>query len=86
MTEDRRSKLRNRSTEITQSEQEQKKNRKKNFKSLRDLWENIKRFIITGVTQGQARKIEHGIKINKIMTENLPNFMKNINLQIWEAQ
>ena len=62
--------------------------KKKNEESLRDLWHNLKcsNIWIIGVPKGEEgeQKIEN--LFEQIMKENFPSLVKEIDLQVQEAQ
>ena len=60
--------------------------RKKNEESLRRLWGISKRPNIwtIGMPEGEEQKIEN--LFERIMKENFPNFVKEIDIQVQEAQ
>ena len=72
-----------------QSEQEEeKKKSKKNEDSVSSLWDNFKRSNIcsTGVPEGEEKEQETGYLSAKIVKENFPNLVKEIDMQVQEAQ
>ena len=56
--------------------------------SISSLWDNFKRsnIYIIGVTEGEEKEQEIGNLFEKIMKENFPNLMKEIDIQVQEAQ
>ena len=80
-TEEQIRDLEDRLVEITEAEQEKKKNRDR----LRDLWYNIKHtnILIIRVPEGEAREREGGTEdiSEEILTENFPNLGKEIHIQ-----
>ena len=70
-----------------QSEQEEKKIQK-NEDSVSSLWENYKHtnICIIGVPEGEEKEQETGNLFEKIMKENFPNLVKEIDMQVQEAQ
>ena len=56
--------------------------------SIRSLWDNFKHMniCIMGVLQGDERDQKIGNLFEKIMTENFPNLVKEIGIQVQEAQ
>ena len=59
-----------------------------NDDSINSLWDNFKRFNIrlTGVLEGEEKKQEIGNLFEKIMKENFPNLVKEIDMQVQEVQ
>ena len=59
-----------------------------NKESLRRLWENFKHanICIIGVPEGEEKEQEIGNLFEKIMKENFPNLVKEIDIQVQEAQ
>ena len=75
--------------EITATEQNiEKRMKKKNGDSLRDLWDNIKhtKICIIGIPDGEEREKRTKKIFNKIIAENFPNMGKEIVNQVQEAQ
>ena len=64
----------------TQSEHQKEKKNKKDEKSVRSLWDNFKctSIHIIGVSEGEEKEQAIGKLFEKIMTENLPNLVKEI--------
>ena len=60
----------------------------KNEDSVSSLWDNFKRYNINiiGVPDREEKEQEIGNLFEKIMRENFPNLMKEIDLQVQEAQ
>ena len=60
----------------------------KNEDSISSLWDNFKctNICILGVPEGQEREQEIGNLLENIMTENSPNLVKEIAIQVQEAQ
>ena len=59
----------------------------KNEERLRNLWDNVKRsnILITGVPEGeQEQEVEN--LFEQIMKENFPSLVKEIDMQVQEAQ
>ena len=72
-----------------QSENPQQQKRiQKNEDSVSSLWDNFKRYniCIIGVPKGEEKKQEIGNLFEKIMKEHFPNLMKEIDMQVQEAQ
>ena len=75
--------------EITEAEEQKERRLKKNEQSLRDLWGTIKEtnVHIAGILEGDKK--EKGQKekgLFKYLAKNLPNLMKDMNINIQEAQ
>ena len=70
-----------------QSEQQEKRI-KKNEDSISSLWDNFKRsnIHIIGVPEGEEKEQEIGNLFQKIMKENFPNLVKEVDMQVQEAQ
>ena len=51
-------------------------------------WDNFKRsnILIIGVPEGEEKEQEIGNLFEKIMKENFPNLVKEIDMQVQEAQ
>ena len=71
-----------------QSEQQEIKRIQKNEDSVSSLWDNFKRsnIHITGVPEGEEKEQETGNLSQKIVKENFPNLVKEIYMQVQEAQ
>ena len=71
----------------TTNQNNKKKESKKKEGSISSLWDNFKRsnIHIIGVPQGEKEQ-EIGNLFEKIMKENSPNLVKEIDLQVQEAQ
>ena len=56
--------------------------------STNSLWENFKcsNVCIVGVPEGEEKEYEIGNLFEKIMKENCPNLVKEIDMQVQEAQ
>ena len=68
---------------------EQKKTEsKKNEDSVRSLWDNFKstNIHIIGVPEGEEEEEQIGKLFEKIMKENFPNLVKEIDMQVQEVQ
>ena len=65
-----------------------KKESKKIKDRLRSLWDDFKctNIRIIGVLEGEQKEQEIGNLFGKIMKENLPNLVKEIDIQVQEAQ
>ena len=61
---------------------------KKNEARLRNLWDNFKHsdIQIIGVPEGEEQEQEIENLFKKIMKENFPNLIKEIHIQVQEAQ
>ena len=55
---------------------------------MSSIWDNFRRsnIHITGVPEGEKKEQEIGILFDKIMKENFPNLVKEIDMQVQEAQ
>ena len=64
------------------------KNLKKSEDNISSLWDNFKRsnFCIIGVPEGEEIEQESGNLLEKIVKETFPNFVKEIDMQVQEAQ
>lgn len=62
------------------------KKKKKEEQSFQDLWNNIKRFNIPAARVPEGKRDGDRKNRGEIMAENLPNLVKDINLQIQEVQ
>ena len=71
-----------------QSEQQEEKRIQKNEDSISSLWDSLNRsnMCIIGVPEGKEEEQEIGNLYEKILKENLPNLMKEIHMQVQEAQ
>ena len=71
-----------------QSEKQEGKRIQKNESSISSLWDNFKRsnICITGVPEGEEKEQENGNLFEKIMRENFLNLVKEIDMQVREAQ
>ena len=60
----------------------------KNEDTISSLWDNSKMSSIrtTGVPEGEEKEQESGNVFEKIMKENFPNLVKQIDMQVQEAQ
>ena len=70
------------------AEQEEEKRIQKNEDSISSFWDNFKKsnIHIIGAPEGEEKEQEIGNLLEKIMKENFPNLVKEINMQIQEAQ
>ena len=66
-----------------ESEQQEGKRTQKNEDSVSSLWDNFKRsnIRIIRVPEGEQKDQEIGDLFEKIMKENFPNLVKEINMQ-----
>ena len=71
-----------------QSEQQKEKIIQKNEESVSSLWDSFKcsNIHIIGVPEGEEKEQEIGNLSEKIMKENFTNLLKEIDMQIQEAQ
>ena len=71
-----------------QSEQQEEKRIQGNKDSVSRLWDNFKRsnIHIIVVPEREEKEQEIGNLFEKIMKENFPNLMKEIDMQVQEAQ
>ena len=71
-----------------QSEQQEEKRSQKNEESVSSLWDNFKQsnigFMGCQKEKRKSKKLE--IYLKKIMKDNFPNLVKEIDMQIQEAQ
>ena len=60
----------------------------KNEASISSLWDNFKRsnIHIIGVPEGEEKQQEIGNLFEKIVKENFPNLVKEVDMQVLEAQ
>ena len=72
----------------TNQNNKKKKESKKNEGSMSSLWDNFKRsnICIIGVPEGKEKEQEIGNLFENIMKENFPNLVKEIDMQVQEAQ
>ena len=81
-----------RKTKTTNQNNKEKKNKKtkqtKNKDSISSLWDNFKHSNthIIGTPEAEEKKQEIGNLFEKIVKENLPNLVKEIDMQVQEAQ
>ena len=73
--------------EFTAAEQTKEKRMKRNEKSIRALWDNIKRnnILIIGVPEGEEREKGPEKIFEEIIVENFPNMGKEIATQVQEV-
>ena len=79
--------LEHKEAKSNQSEQEEKRI-PKNEDSISSLWDNFKRsnICIIGVPGGEEKEQGTGNLFEKTMKENFPNLVKEIDMQVQEAQ
>ena len=72
----------------TNQNNKKKKDSKKNKESARNFWENFKyaNICIIEVSEGEEKEQEIGNLFEKIMKENFPNLVKEISMQVQQAQ
>ena len=77
-----------RKQKTTNQNNKKKKESKKNEDSISSLWDNFKRsnIYIIGVPEGEDKEHEIGNLSEKIVKETFPNFVKEIDMQVQEAQ
>ena len=82
------SNLEHKEAKTNQSEQKEEKRIQKNKDSVRSLWNNFKctNIQIIRVPEGEEKEQEIGNQFEKIMKENFPNLVKEIDMQIQKAQ
>ena len=70
------------------SEQQEEKWIQKNEDRVSRLWDNFKLFniCIIGVREGEEKEQKAGNLFEKIMKENLPNLVKEIDMQVQDTQ
>ena len=72
----------------TQKRKNKKEKEPKHVDRIKSLWDNFKRsnIHITGVPEGEEEEQETGNLSQKIVKENFPNLVKEIYMQVQEAQ
>ena len=77
-----------RKQKTTSQKKKKKRIKKKNEDSIRNLWDNFKRsnICLIGVPEGEEKEHEIGNLFEKIMKQNFPNLVKEIDMQVQEAQ
>ena len=72
----------------TTMQNNKKKKDQKNEDSISSLWDTVKRsnICIIGVPEGEEKEQEIGNISEKIVKENFPNLVKEIDIQVQEAQ
>ena len=71
-----------------QSEHQEEKRIQKNKDGLKSFWDNFKHtnIQIIGVPEGEEKEKEIENLFEKVMKENFPNLVKEIDIQVQEAQ
>ena len=77
-----------RKQKTTKQNNKKKKRIQKNEDSVSSLWDNFKRFNMCniGVPEGEEKEQEIRNLSEKIMTEKFPDLVKEIDIQVQEAQ
>ena len=77
-----------RKKKTTKQNNKKKKRIQKNKDSVSSLWDNFKHsnMRIIGVPEREEKEHEIGNVFKKIMKENVPNLVSEINMQVQEAQ
>ena len=77
-----------RKQKTTNQNNKKKRESKKNEGSVSSLWDNFKQsnIHITGVPEGEEKEQEIGNLYEKIVKENFPNLVQEIDIQVQEAQ
>ena len=71
----------------TTNQNKKKKVSKKNKDSVRNLWHNFKRYNVCNIRVSEEEKEQEiGNLFENIMKENFPNLVKEIDMQVQEAQ
>ena len=72
----------------TNQNNKKKKESTKNEDSVSSLWDNFKRsnIHIIGVPEGEDKEQKTGNTFEKIMKDNFPNLVKEIDMQVQETQ
>ena len=86
--EEQISDLEDRVVEITATEQNKEKRKKRNEDSLRDIWNNIKcnNIYIIGVPEGEEKEKGPEKIFEDIIADNFPNMRKETLTQVQEVQ
>ena len=73
---------------LNQSQQQEKKRVQKNENTVSSLWDNFKHsnIHITEVPEGEEKEQEIGNLFEKLIKENFPNLVKEIDMQVQETQ
>ena len=76
-----------RKPKTTNQNNKKKKRIQNNEDSISSLWDNFKRsnIHIIGVSEGEEKEQEIGNLFEKIMKENFPNLVKEIDMQVQET-
>ena len=77
-----------REQKTTNQNDKKKKESKKNEDSITSLWDNFKSSTIhiIGVPEGEEKEQEMGNLFENIIKEKFPNLVKEIDIQVQEAQ
>ena len=80
--------LEHKETKISNQKNKKEKRTPQNKDSVSSLWDNFKRsdILIKGVPEGKEKEQEIGNLSEKIMKENFSNLVKEIDMQVQEAQ
>ena len=80
--------LEHKEAKINQSEQQEEKRIQKIEGSIGSLWDNFKypNILFIGVPEGEEKGQEIRNILEKVMKENFPNLVKEIDIQVQEAQ
>ena len=80
--------LEHKESKNNQSEQQEEKKNLKNVDSISHLWDNFQRstICIIGVPEGEKKEQEIGNLFEKLMKEKFPHVVKEIDMQVQEAQ
>ena len=80
--------LEHREAKNNPSEQEEEKRIQKHEDNISSLWDNFKcpKIHIIGVPEEEEKEQEIGNVFEKVMKENFPNLVKEIDMQVQEAQ
>ena len=74
-----------RKQKTTKQNNKKKKESKKNEDSIRSLWDISKHTDIIGVPEGEEEEQEIENLFEKIMKENFPNLVKEIDIQVQDT-
>ena len=71
-----------------QSEKQEEKRTPKNEDSINSLWDNLKwsNIHITGMPEGEEKEQETGNLFERIVKENFPDLVKEIDMQVQQPQ
>ena len=77
-----------RKKKTTNQNNKKKKESKKNEASISSLWDNFKRsnICLIRVPEGEEKEQEMKTLTEKIVKENFPNLVKEVDIQVQEAQ